>query len=191
MRRRSARGTLSVWAAVAGLWLVVIVAWATQFGLGRWVAHIQQQDAVATFYSNREPRLGMLVELPLEDIEGRPIVRENSTIEDVLLVIAGSCSECSKKKFDPDKLDLDNFSQVIFIFTSGVDQIRKVRIDFPRHARVVSDPRGQLSLKLNAYYQPRFYLLDRGLRLRKLQGDIRSESNWYIDLLTKDLETDE
>ncbi len=191
MRRRSARGTLSVWAAVAGLWLVVIVAWATQMGLDRWVVRERQSDAVAEYYQSREPGIGTVAPLPPEDIDGQPISREDSTAEDVLLIIAGSCSECAKNKFDPARLDLSSFSQVIVVFTSSVEQIRAAKLELPEHVRVVSDVRGELAMRLNAYYQPRFYLLDRGLRLRKLQGDVRGASNWYMDLLTKGPETGE
>lgn len=189
MRRRSAQGTLSVWAAVAGLWLVVIVAWATQMGLDRWVVDARQSDAVAEYYRSREPEIGTIVSLPPEDINGQPISREDSETEDVLLIIAGSCSECAKNKFDPARLDLSSFSQVILVFTSSVEQIRAAQLELPGHARVLADTRGELAMHLNAHYQPRFYLLDRGLRLRKLQGDVRGTSNWYMDLLTKGPET--
>lgn len=184
MRRRSAQGTLSVWAAVAGLWLVVIVAWATQLGLDKWVAHTRQQGAAADYWRERDPSPGTEVVLPKKDMYGQAILREDSTTEDVLLIVAGSCTGCTKSKFKPEKLNTSRFSQIIVMFTSQEEEVRQAGFKFPHNVRVLAGFDAAQASALNAYFTPRFYLLDRGLRVRRLQNGPADSPYWHREAIT-------
>lgn len=179
MGRRSA-STLSVWAAVAGLWLVVIVAWATQMGLDRWATHVRQEEPTIDYWLARDPTPGTPVSLPRLDVYGNAIKAEDSDKEDVLLVVAGGCNGCSKSKLDPELINTSSFKQVIILFTSKKEDVIKADFHFPNNVRVVAGFDAARAHELNAFYTPRFYLLDRRLRVRKVQRSPADRPDWYL-----------
>lgn len=179
MRRKSA-STLSVWAAIVGLWLVVMVAWATQMGLDRWSRHVRQHETPIDYWLKRDPAPGTRVSLPERDVYGKPIAVEDSDQEDVLLIVAGNCGGCTKSKLNPKKLDTSSFKQVIILFTSKEEDVLKTKFDFAKNVRVVAGLDVARTHNLNAFYMPRFYLLDRRLQVRKTQQGPGDQPDWYL-----------
>ena len=106
----------------------------------------------------REPHLGQVVPLP-----SLPKLPRH---QQVLLVLLGSCSGCSSHSADVDELALKGFS-VVAVTTADklvLGELPKSSID----GEIANDE--VVHKLLNAYWTPRFALLDPEHRLLAIQG---------------------
>ncbi len=113
----------------------------------------------------KEPRIGFKVQLPEADTFGRSIACEE-TFASVLLVVAGSCTDCSVTGFRPEALpNADKFSRIVIVFSTLPRDWSKSVASLPKRYRLVSDPHRTIGTGLNASWVPRFYVLDSDFRL--------------------------
>lgn len=116
-----------------------------------------------------DPKLGMKVALPATDVQDKTIGAKTT-----LLVIAGSCTGCSKDALDPKRLSVPPGWQVVVVYSTDADKIPKALRNPGDPIRIVSDPMSHISIHLNAVWKPRWYVLDANQQLTSLskrQGD--------------------
>lgn len=113
-----------------------------------------------------DPKLGSVISLPERDVWGKKLLQTKGRH---LLVAAGTCSSCSLDAFNASLVDKTAYASVILIYQSHPDDIKSVRhLGSPS---VVSDRDGKLGMKLNAFWSPRFYVIDESRRLLDFQRD--------------------
>lgn len=122
---------------------------------------------------NQDPLLGeLLPATALSAMPGRQPVKarhEPSGPRNTLVVAAGSCSGCSLSKFDPRKLPLDTFAQVVVFYESKASDLAKIGPASP-DLFLVADPDGRVHQSLNASWRPRLFVIDRSSRLLWMQS---------------------
>lgn len=118
--------------------------------------------------SHLDPPKGSKIELPLHDALGRTIQSRNGTTR-VLVVAAGSCSECTLNSLKPLALERRGFDLIVLIAALEPNDLPDVLTKLPACFRVVTDPHRSLATALNAAWTPRFYLADSKFRLLECQ----------------------
>lgn len=135
---------------------VSLTAWAhnLEFLDGALVRNTSPQKQLAT-----DPSIGSRISLPSVGAFGRLIDPKAKT----LLVQGGNCSSCSMNNFDPSKLrSTPEFRQVLILMTSNEADLPGFYRSLPMGYVVVPDPAHQLTIRLNASWLSRAYVIEGG-----------------------------
>lgn len=147
------------------LYPIITLAW---MGVLAFVANQGGLDFVSSMFARKpdlsvnDPKRGSHIALPSKDAKGRPISR---SLDNTLIVVAGSCGSCSEHAFSPKDLDTKAYGQVVLIYGTSTVDITPEYFNLAPNVRVLSDPKGDLAKTLNAVTVPRFYLLATELRM--------------------------
>ena len=96
------------------------------------------------------------------------------TTKPILVVIGGSCSECSLHSFDPSVIDTRPFSKVRLVYQTTPDLLPERLKSISKPFDVITDVSGALTAQLNGAWYPRFYEFSPDGRLldyQRLKGD--------------------
>ncbi|MCH8274691.1 MAG: hypothetical protein IH851_07870 [Armatimonadetes bacterium] len=159
------------WFFIVAGWTVVLAVVLANTGFRDWYEQ-RFADGRTRLDYNREadPNVGDTVPLPETDVFGRPIMADGLS-GNVLVVAAGSCTECSLKTLNPEAIQGDRFERVLLIYTDSAEHVRSQLKTLPGRCFAVSDPEGEAMRFLNAVWTPRFYLADPSMRLLEIQTD--------------------
>jgi hypothetical protein len=113
-----------------------------------------------TFDASLDPPLGTRIEGFLGNTRGK---------KPRLLVVAGTCSSCSLRAFDPRTLKTDDYAEVGLVYFASADEIDPAIKRLVHSFRIISDPKAELAQKLNVGWWPRFYLFSSSGGLMDLQ----------------------
>jgi len=129
------------------------------------------------FNLSADPPLGKALPIPEQDAFGRAM--RPSGPGRVMLVAAGSCTECTVKAFAPERFNTAGFSRVILVFESSPSEILSQARKLPEPYRIVCDENLAWHRRLNVVWTPRFYELSNDWRLSLIQRDPDSMPEEY------------
>lgn len=135
---------------------VSLTAWAHNLEIldGALLRNASPQKQLAT-----DPSIGSRISLPSVGAFGRPIDQRAKT----LLVQGGNCSSCSMNSFDASRLrTTPEFPQVLILITSKEADLPGFYRSLPMGYVVVPDPAQQLTIRLNASWLSRAYVIEEG-----------------------------
>lgn len=144
------------------------------FGLGSLVQPEKASAAVNAAGLRQDPPAGTRVALPDRDVFGQ---RLNLSRRKVLVILAGVCSDCSLQPLRHDALPYDRYDRILKVYESPADEVREIMEDTrsQHHPRlsVIADPESRLATALNAQWDGRWAVVERGLlvRLQKNPSD--------------------
>jgi hypothetical protein len=115
---------------------------------------------------SNDPPYGVALDLPTNDYRRRQITRSNT-----LVLIMGECSSCSIKKIDFSAIRGVRWPQIIAVFNSSIAEIKSsVETNQGVEAfMIISDVDGKLARQLNAFWVPRWYVIDDKFRIKIAQ----------------------
>lgn len=140
------------------------------------------------FNIEEDPKVGDVVALPPRDIFGRD-VKEALKRGKSLVIYGGSCSDCSLKVFDYRRILTSGYGSVILVFRDKEEVVKEklgaLEKDF---YMVLDDEDRRLGKFLNAFWTPRFFLLDEHSRIVDFQRYVDSVPS-FLKLREGDLKT--
>ncbi|MBV6503549.1 MAG: hypothetical protein AKCLJLPJ_01630 [Fimbriimonadales bacterium] len=118
-------------------------------------------NLASRFFDERlDPKLDQPLMIAETGLHGRSL--KPSEKGSTLLVAAGSCGSCSSSKFDPFAKKWHAFEKVIVVYNGEISQEDRAKLaNLPKNVAVLEDRDGRITVKLNALWSPRFFLLDR------------------------------
>ena len=122
------------------------------------------------FDASKDPKAGTEVPLPETDVLGRNIRQLAAKARRVILAVYNGCDDCSARRSDPLRIKHMPDDLVIVVWTSPPDSVVRRAKELPLQYVAVSDPTRKLRHYLNAYWLPRYFELDRNLKVVACQS---------------------
>lgn len=162
--RAGAESRAMAWILVA--WAGVSVAALSYLGVPEKLRDLRTPYAERpAFDASKDPKVGTTVPLPETDVLGRSIRRLAMRAERVILVVYGSCDDCSTKHSDPLRVRRGGNDLVIVLWSSPTEIVRRRAEQLPAQYAAVADSAREATRALNVYWTPRYYELDHKLRV--------------------------
>lgn len=104
-----------------------------------------------------DPSLGASLPLPSVDYRGRSLP---TSLGSALVVVGGSCTDCSLRSVDPASIDATKYDQVVFLYDSTAKDVPTRFDKLPANVWVCPDLGQRVATRFNPVWTPRFYLLN-------------------------------
>jgi hypothetical protein len=98
-----------------------------------------------------------------------------------LVVVGGSCTECSLHTFEPSTIDPRSYDRIAIVYQTTEDMIPSRIKAMRKPFEIITDPAGKLITTLNGVWYPRFYEISPDGTLIALQKD-RGKSAPFVHL---------
>jgi len=82
------------------------------------------------------------------------------------------CFAGAASNIHPAELDFSAYSKVMFVFSSKASEVTKEFRHLPANGRAIADMTGRIERELKATWPPRYYLLDRDLKVIEAQEKV-------------------
>ncbi len=173
------------WTAIGWMslvWAGVLIAFLTYLGVPESLRSLRTPyERQPVFDPSRDPAVGAKPMLPARDVLGRDLAAFVRGSDRVLLAVLGSCDSCSASRVNPASLRRGERDRVILVWLSSEATVRRKAERLPSQFCAIADPKGVLAVQLNAYWMPRYYLLDSSLCVVECQPrgvDLQEWGGW-------------